>query len=74
MTRHDQAAIAIGVFVFLFTLLPGLINRKNDWTVRHSRGLMQAYIVPKKSSSVFREFVTALGAGAIFGLLIWWSS
>ena len=72
MTRHDEAAIAIGVFVFLFTLIPGLINRKNNWTIEHSRGLMRTRVVPKLPTSAFREVVTAIAAGVIFGLLVWW--
>lgn len=74
MTRHDEAAIAIGVFAFLFTLVPGLINRKNNWTIRHSRGLMRTYIVPKQPTSALREIATAIGAGVIVGLLVWFSN
>ena len=71
MTRHDEAAIAIGVFGFLFALIPGLINRKNNWTIRHSRGLMRTQIVPKQPTSAFREIASAIAAGVIVGLLVW---
>jgi len=72
MSRHDQAAIAIGLFVFVFTLIPGLINRKNTTQIEFSRGLMRHRTIKRKPTTALHEFVTAIATGAIIGLLAWW--
>jgi hypothetical protein len=73
VTRHDEAAIAVGLFAFVFTIIPGFINRKNTTDIEFSRGLTKYRTVKRKPTSALRELVTAVAAGVIFGLLVWWN-
>ena len=74
MSRPDQAAIAIGLFTFVFTLIPGLINRKNTTQIEFSRGLTRNRTVKRKPTTAVHEVITATATGAIMGLLVWWGT
>ena len=71
MSRHDEAAIAVGVFVFLFVFLGNVRDRKSATTIQFARGLMKYRIVPKKPTTVLQEMVYALAAGAVIAFLLW---
>lgn len=74
MTRRYQAAIAVGAFVFLFSVIPGLPNRKLTWAHEFSNGLTRVRRVSRKPTSALHELVSAAAAGAVFGFLVWWAS
>ena len=71
MSRHDEAAIIVGVFVSLFTFLTNVRDRKSTTTHEFARGLMKYRSVPKKPTTVLHEMVYALAAGVIIGFLLW---
>jgi hypothetical protein len=72
MTKHDQASIVVGLFVFVITFIIGFLNRKSNWDTEFSRGLMRSRRVPRKPTTALHEFFNAVAAGAIMGLLVWW--